>query len=89
MLDPRYLIPRCAIVFGDLSLNNDFWVELVWNYEIRCLIETGYAFRPFGFAETDAGSRKDALDGVFEHVANQFTDGITVTSEGAPEKPFV
>ena len=62
MLNARHLIAGRAVILGDLRFNNDLWIELAGNNEVRCLIETLDSFRALGLAETDACLGKDILN---------------------------
>ena len=57
VLDARDLVARCAVVFGQLGLNDDLRVELARDDEIGGLIEARYLLGPLGLAIADARLR--------------------------------
>ena len=41
VLDARHLVAGCSVVFGELRLDDDMRIELIWDDEVRCLVEPG------------------------------------------------
>ena len=89
MLHSGYLVPRGAVVLGELCFDEHLGVELVWNHEIRRLVETWQTLCSLGLAKADTRLRKHFLDRVFEDVAYQLTDRVAMSRKRAAEKTFV
>ena len=89
VLHASNFVPCGSIVLGEFSLNDDLRVELVWNYEVWCLIEPLNAFSPFCFVEAHTVQVQNFLNSCFENIPDEFTDRIAVTGEGPAEKAFI
>jgi hypothetical protein len=62
MLNARHLVAGRTVILSDLRFNNDLWIELAGNDEVRRLIEALDSFSALGFAETDAYLGKNILN---------------------------
>jgi len=89
MLNASYLVPGGAVVFGDFGFNDKLRAKFVRNDEIRGLIETSDALRPFGLAEAYSMPVQFALDSTFKHISYQFANGISMRGKRPSQKSFV
>ena len=89
VLHSGYLVPRGAVILGELRFDEHLGVELVWNREIRRLVETWQTLCSLGLAKTDTRSRKHLLDRILDDVAHQLTDRVAMSRKGAAEKTFI
>src|ERR1700688_2464272 len=89
MLDSGDLVARCAIVLGDLRLDDCLRSELSRDDEIRRLIKAFHTACPLSFAVADAGSRHSVLYRCLKHVADQLAHGVAMAGEWSPEESLI
>jgi len=73
MLNTGHFVTRRTVVFRNLCLNDDLWIKLARNYEVRGLVETLDALSTLRLAETNSSLGQDFFDGRLKAVADQFT----------------
>ena len=65
-------ISRGAVVASDLGFDEDGWIKLIGNEEIRSLIVTWYAFSAFCFAKRYVLSCETFFDRTLHYVTDKF-----------------
>ncbi len=89
MLHAGNLVPRRAVVLGQLCLDDDLRVEFVRYHKVRRLVEALEALGTPGLAIADAFAAEDVLDGILYDVADQFADGVAMPGEGPTQKTLI